>query len=156
MSENVNLDVDTTEAERKIDRLDAKIEDTGNKLVQMGDDVEKATVESFNEVKGMMQTSYMMVSGITQVVGGNMSQVFSSIFQIAISAIGTYQSIAAAAAASGPGGWIQAGIMMSSLGVAIFNLMTLSEGQKDLSRRLSGLNMSLHGISSLIGYNSML
>jgi len=151
MAEKIPLDVDATEANRTMDVLDSRIDDTQEKLIQMGNDIERETERSFNEVKGMMQASYMMVSGVTQMIGGSMSQAFAAIFQIGISAIGTYQAIAAAMAATGPAGWVQAGIMTTSLLTALVNLYSLSEGQTELSRRISGLNMSLHSISSMVG-----
>ena len=147
----IPLDIDTTEGHGKVRVLDEAIEDTKENLIKMGDDVERETQRSFNEVKGMMQASYMMVSGVTQMIGGSMSQAFAAIFQIGISAIGTYQAIAAAMAATGPAGWVQAGIMTTSLLTALVNLYSLSEGQTELSRRISGLNMSLHSISSMVG-----
>jgi len=147
----IPLDIDTTEGHGKVRKLDEAIEGTKENLIKMGNDVERETERSFNEVKGMMQASYMMVSGVTQMIGGSMSQAFAAIFQIGISAIGTYQAIAAAMAATGPAGWVQAGIMTTSLLTALVNLYSLSEGQTELSRRISGLNMSLHSISSMMG-----
>jgi len=151
MAEKIPLELDDIPANRTIDAIDSRIDDTQEKLIKMGNDVERETERSFNEVMGMMRTSYMMVSGVTQMIGGSMSQVFASMFQIGISAIGTYQAIAAAIAATGPTGWLQAGIMTTSLLTALINLYSLSEGQTELSRRISGLNMSLHSISSMVG-----
>lgn len=152
MGERITFDVNTEQADATIDKLDGKIEQTEKDLVDMGKNVAKETQKSYNEVMGMMRSAYMMVSGITQVLGGSMAKIFESLFSITISAIGTYQAIAAAIAATGPVGWIQAAIMTSSLVAAIINLVAVSEGQKELARRISGLNMTLHGISSYIGY----
>lgn len=150
MSEKSNLEVDTTEANRVVDELRAKVEDTEEKLVEATKNVENQTQESFKEVQGMMRASYMMVSGITQVMGGDMGQIIASIYGVAVSAISTYQSIAAAMAASGVG-TIQAILMTSSLITALVSLSGIMTGQIELSKRVSGLNMSLHGISGMIG-----
>lgn len=116
----------------------------------MGNDVERATKDSFNEVMGMMRASYAMVSGITQAIGGKMSSIFSSMFSIGIAAIGTYQAVAAAIAASGVG-LPQALLMTASLVTASAQLVSLMTGQDELSRRVAGLNTALHGIGSMIG-----
>ena len=149
MNERIELDVDTTEADRKIDALDGKITVTGEKLIEMGDDVERETKKSFQQVVGMMRASYMMVSGIAQVTGGSMEAIFSSMFSIAISAIGTYQSIAAAMAAV-PGGQIQAAMMTISLATSVASLIAGMAGQEEMARRISGLNMALQGIGGMI------
>ena len=150
MSEKITLDIDTTEGERKLDALNDKIEDTEDKLTDMAENVEEQTEKSFNEVMGMMRASYMIISGVSQAVGGNMSQIFSSIYGVAVSAIGTYQAIAAAMAASGVGA-PQAIIMSISLATAIAGLVATMTKQTELGQRIRGLNMALHGISSLIG-----
>jgi len=112
---------------------------------------EKAAKQSFNEVMGFMRTSYLLISGVSRVMGQGMSQVFSSMYMVAMSTIGTYKAITAAIAATGPAGWIQAGIMTISLATATSSLVSIMAGQRDLSSRIRGINMSLHGISSLIG-----
>ena len=150
MSEKVILDVDTTEGDRRVDELRDKIEDTEQKLVQMGNSVEKETERSFNEVLGMMRASYAMVSGIAQATGGNMAAIFSSMYSVAVSVIGTYQAIAAAIALT-PGGQLQAALMSMSLISAIASLVSTMTGQDELARRVAGLNSALHGIGSMIG-----
>ena len=150
MSEKINLDVDTSEAERKIAALDSKIHDTEGSLVKATEEVEKQSVQSFKEVQGMMRASYMMVSGLSQVLGGDMAKIFSSIYGVAVSAIGTYKAIATAMAASGVGAF-QAAIMFSSLVTATIQMGSIMMGQTELSRRVHGINTALHGISGLIG-----
>ena len=110
----------------------------------------KATKESFNEVMAMMSASYQIVSGFTQVIGGDLSQVFSSLYGIAVSAIGVYKAIAAAIAASGVGA-VQAALMFSSLITALFRLDAIMTGQSELAQRVGGINTILHSISSFIG-----
>ena len=117
-------------------------------------DVKKQADISFNEVMGMMRASYMMVSGIAQVMGGTLGQIFQSIYGVAVAAIGTYQAIAAAMAASGVGAF-QAALMINSLLAAIVSLVGVSTGQEELSRRMSGLNMAIHGISGMISSFSL-
>lgn len=149
MCENVKFDVDTTEAERKVDELDNKIENTKEKLIDMGDAVEKETKESFNQVMGMMRASYMMVSGLSQAIGGSLGQIFSAMYSVAVSTIMTYKAIAAAIAASGVGA-VQAGLMFASLVTALVQMGALMAGQNEIARRVSGLNMALHGIGGMI------
>lgn len=112
---------------------------------------EARTKEAFKMTLGAMRASYMMVSGLSQVMGEGMGQAFSAIFGIATSAVATTSAIAAALAASGPAGWAQAGLMMSSLITAMVQLVAISTGQADLASTVGGINMTLHGIGSMIG-----
>ena len=150
MSFKMDLDLDTSKADEKIDKTQDKIDKTLDSATEMVARVKEKTTESFNEVLGMMRASYMMISGLSQALGGGLSQVFSSMFSVAISAIATYKAIAAAMAASGVGA-IQAVVMFSSLITAITTLATAMEGETEFSKRLTGLNTTLHGISSIIG-----
>lgn len=200
MSEKINLDVDTSEAERKLAELDARIRileekllDTDNsveeqdenigetevkliemvetvddetaksekeviemmqesyeKQAQLVEDVEDKARESMNNVIGMMRASYMIISGFSQAVGGNMGQIFSSMYAVAVSAIATYSAIRDVMAESGVG-IPQAILMTISLSTAIAGLVATMSGQKELAQRISGMNMALHGISALIG-----
>jgi len=145
-----SIDVDASEAFRTLELLEVKIEGTKDKLSVVTKEVEKQTVQSFKEVQGMMRASYMMVSGLSQVLGGDMARMFSSIYGVAVSAIGTYKAIATAMAASGVGAF-QAAIMFSSLVTATIQMGSIMMGQTELSRRVHGINTALHGISGLIG-----
>ena len=98
-----------------------------------------------------MRAGYMMVSGVAQIMGTSMGAIFSSMMGAASSAIGTYEAIATAMAASGPWGWIQAGIMFASLTIALVGLGELMDEKQRLGRNLNLLNMSLQGFSQLIG-----
>lgn len=98
-----------------------------------------------------MRAGYMVISGMSQAMGGGMSQAFSAIYGIAMAGIGTYQAIAAAMAVSGPTGWLQAGMMTASLVTALIQLGAVSAGQEDLARQIGGLNMSIQGMGSMIG-----
>ena len=69
----------------------------------MAKTTEKQTKESFKAVVDMMKTSYMMVQGISQIIGGDMGQMIGAIYGVAVAGISTYQAIAAAMAASGLG-----------------------------------------------------
>lgn len=201
MSEKITLDIDITEAERKIAELNAKVQalearlsgaetesreqedtieetevkldemvenvetevenseqeviemmqDSYDKQAELVEDVKEEAVRSFNEVMGFMRASYLMISGVSRILGGEMSQVFSYMYSVGVSAIGTYKAIAAAMAASGPAGWVQATLMMMSLTTATSSLISILAGQRELSTKIRGINMSLHGISALIG-----
>lgn len=148
LGEEFKVDVDTTEADQKIDQLNDKIENTKENLLKTSQEVEEKTQESFNEVMGMMRASYMVLTGVGQAVGATMGQIFSSIFSITISTIQTFQAIAAAIAAGG--GWVQAALMTSSLVTAIINLTAAMSGQEELSARVSGFNTMLQGIGGLL------
>ena len=112
--------------------------------------------ESFHTVMGMMRTSYLMFSGMGRIIGGGMTMMFRTMYMVGIAAVGTYKAIAAAMAASGPAGWLQAAIMFSSLAVASTQLIAVLTGQKDLTQKMRGFNMMLHGISGMIGSYSVM
>lgn len=147
MSLQLKIDafLDDTQAKQQQNELELKNE----KIKEAIDENEKRTKEAFTQTMAAMRAGYMMISGIAGAIGGSMGQVFSAMYGAAVSAIGTYQAIAAAMAASGPAGWIQAGLMTMSLITAISSLVGVMTGQEELSKRLSGLNMALHGISGL-------
>ena len=148
--ERIELTIDPEPLKRAIRDINDDIEETKENATEMVDDVKDKAEKSFNEVMGFMRTSYLLISGISRVLGQGMSQVFSSIYMTAISAIGTYKAIAAAMAASGVG-TAQAIIMGISLTTATASLVSIMAGQRDLSVKIRGINMTLHGISSMIG-----
>ena len=151
MSEKTELGVDTTEAKRVIASLVGQIEGTKVKIVDLIEETEKRTKEAFAQSMGAMRAGYMVISGITQAMGGSMSQAFSAAYGIAMASIGTYQAIAAAMAATGPAGWLQATLMTSSLIAAIVQLGAVAVGQEDFATQIAGLNMTIQGIGSLLG-----
>lgn len=140
----VILDVEQAKAQQ------AELRAENEEIAQATEENKKRTKEAFDSSMQAMRASYMMISGITQVVGGSMGQAFAAIYGVAVSAISTYQSIAAAMAASGVGAF-QAALMTVSLISAITSLAGVMTGQTELSRRVSGINMSLQGLSGLIG-----
>ena len=150
MGERIDITINAEEILRALQQIDNRIEETEEKAEEAIDTVEDQAEESFKEVMGFMRASYLMISGISRIMGGGMSQVFSSLYMAAMSAIGTYKAIAAAIAATGPTGWVQAGIMTTSLITANLSLISVMMGQRDLSTKIRGINMALHGISGVI------
>jgi len=138
--------LDDTKLKDKMIETQAKVDKTAENIKTN----EKAATESFTEVMGYMRTTYLMISGFSRILGGKMSQVFSSMYMVGMSAIGTYKAIAAAIAATGPLGWVQAGIMTVSLITAGSSLVSVMAGQRELSTKIRGINMALHGISSMV------
>jgi len=128
----------------------AELEAKNEKIKDAIDENEKRTKEAFDKALGTMRASYMVVSGISQAMGGTMAQAFSAIYGVAVAGITTYQSIAAAMAAV-PGGQLQAVLMTASLITAIVSLVGVLTGQEEFARQISGLNMAIQGIGSLLG-----
>ena len=102
----------------------------------------------------MMRASYMMISGMATVLGGDMGRFFSAIYGMGVATIGTYKAVAAAIAASGVGA-VQASIMFASLISATVQLGAVMLGQNELSQRMHGLTMGLHGIQGMISSYSL-
>ncbi len=150
MSERIEITINAEEVLRILAEVNAKVEETEEKAEQVVESVEEQTKKSFTQVMGYMRASYSIIAGISRIMGGGLSQVFSSIYMAAMSAIGTYKAIAAAIAATGPIGWVQAAIMTTSLVTASLSLTSIMLGQRALSTKIRGLNMTLHGISGLI------
>lgn len=148
MSEKITIEtiLDDAPAKAQQEALEAK-----NKKINAGiEENKKATKKAFTASMAAMRAGYMVMSGVTQAMGGSMSQAFSAIYGIAMASIGTYQSIAAAMAASGVG-TVQAIMMSASLITAVIQLGAVSAGQEDFSRQVGGLNMALQGIGQSIG-----
>jgi len=123
------------------------------KIAEMTDENEKRTKEAFDASIGAMRASYMMISGMAQVMGGGMGQIFSSLYSIAISTIQVFSAIAAAQFFV-PGMQMQSILMVASLATAIVSLAGVMTGQTKLASQISGINMSLQGFSQLIGVMS--
>ena len=148
-SEKPELGIDATEANRVLDWLQERIDTTKTQLVSMAKKTVSQTKKSFDEVVGMMRASYMMLQGITQVIGGDIGQMISAVYGVAVAGITTYQSIAAAMAASGVGAF-QAALMTTSLITAIVSLGGVMTGQTELSRRVGGIHTSLQAMGQFI------
>ena len=148
--EKIEITIDAEPLKRELATVQAEIEKTKEDAIELAEAVEEKTTKSFKEVMGFMRMSYLMISGASRVIGGGMSQVFSSIYMVGMSAIATYKAIAAAIAATGPAGWVQAGIMTVSLITASTSLASILLGQRELSTKIRGINMMLHGLSSMI------
>jgi len=155
MGERIDITITAEEILRVLQYLNGEIEETEEKAEEAIETVEKQTEISFNQVMGFMRASYSIISGMSRVMGGGMTQVFSSIYMAAMSAIGTYKAIAAAIAATGPTGWVQAAIMTTSLITASLSLVSIMTGQRVLSTKIRGINMALHGISGIISSFSL-
>lgn len=149
MSEKIELGADTTEANRVVDALRDKIDDTKEKLGDMAISVDKQAKLSFDNTLRMMRASYTMISGVQQALGGSMGETFSAMYGVAISMISTYQAIAAAMAASGVG-TVQAILMTASLVSAITTLVSSMIGQEEFARGVSGITTALYGLESFI------
>lgn len=111
----------------------------------------KKTKESFDDSMEAVRSYYMLLTGITQIMGGSTEQMISSLYGVAVSAIGTWQSIAAAMAVSPvPGAQFQAGLMMLSLTSALVSLGGILTGQEKLARRVNGITTGLQGIGGML------
>ena len=97
-----------------------------------------------------MRAGYMILSGMTQAMGGSMSQAFSAMYGLIMGGIQTGSAIAGALAVSSPAGWLQAGMMMASLATAISQLGLVAAGQEDFARQIGGINIVLQSIGGLI------
>ena len=148
---SLNIDIktvlDDSQAKAQQEELERKNEQIKNAI----EENDKATKEAFNNAIGAMRAGYMIIAGMTQAMGGSMSQAFSAIYGIAMAGIQTGSAIAAALAASGPAGWVQAGLMAASLIAALVQLGLVSAGQEELASQVGGLNMSLQGLGGMIG-----
>lgn len=128
----------------------AKLRAENEKINQALEETEKRSKNAFDNAIGAMRASYMMVSGVTQMIGGSMGQLFSSLYAVAVSSIQIFSAIAAAQFFV-PGMQMQSILMMASLMTAITGLAGFLSGQQILAGQVSGLNMSLQGLSQLIG-----
>lgn len=126
------------------------VEARNERINQALEETDKRAKEAFEAALGAMRASYMMVSGFAQIIGGSMGQIFSSMYAIAVSSIQLFSAIAQAEFFV-PGMQMQSVMMMASLLTAITSLASVMTGQTELASRVSGLNMSLHGISEMIG-----
>ena len=148
MAEKITIETILDDAQARAQQ--AALETKNKEINKTIEENEKRTKEAFAVSMNAMRAGYMVISGITQAMGGTMSQAFSTIYGLALASIGTYQSIAAAMAATGPAGWIQAGLMVASLATALVQLGVVAAGQEDFAAQIGGLNMVVQGIGGMI------
>jgi len=150
MTEKIEVIVVVDDSQVKMQQV--ALEKKNEEIKKATEENEKRTKESFNLALGVMRSSYAIMTGMTQAMGGSMSQAFSAIYGIAVAGIQTGISIAAALAVSPvPGARLQAGLMIVSLMTAMSQLGAVSTGQAELAQQIGGLNSALHGISGMIG-----
>jgi len=150
MTEKIEVIVVVDDSQVKTQQ--AALERKNEEIKKATEENERRTKESFNLALGVMRSSYAIMTGMTQAMGGSMSQAFSAIYGIAVAGIQTGISIAAALAVSPvPGARLQAGLMIVSLMTAMSQLGAVSTGQAELAQQIGGLNSALHGISGMIG-----
>lgn len=148
---SLKINIEAVLEETYIKSQQAELERKNDEIKRATEENEKRTKEAFEKSMGAMRAGYMVISGITQAMGGSMSQAFSAIYGIAMSGIQTYMSISAALAVSPiPGARIQAGLMIASLVTAMSQLVAVTAGQEELAQQLGGLNMAVQGIGGLI------
>jgi len=150
MTEKIEVIVVVDDSQVKMQQV--ALEKKNEEIKKATEENEKRTKESFNLALGVMRSSYAIMTGMTQAMGGSMSQAFSAIYGIAIAGIQTGISIAAALAVSPvPGARLQAGLMIASLITAMTQLGAVTTGQAELAQQVGGLNSALQGIGGLIG-----
>jgi len=149
---SLNIDIKAVLDDTQVKVQQAELEKKNEEIKKATEENERRTKESFNLALGVMRSSYAIMTGMTQAMGGSMSQAFSAIYGIAVAGIQTGISIAAALAVSPvPGARLQAGLMIVSLMTAMSQLGAVSTGQAELAQQIGGLNSALHGISGMIG-----
>ena len=147
MSIQINIETYLDDAEARAQQ--AALELKNKKIAEAIEENEKKTKEAYQQSLNVMRASYMMVSGLSQVMGKGMGQIFSTLYGVAVAGITTYQSIAAAMAAV-PGAQLQAALMTISLITALVSLAGVASGQTELASRVAGLNMTIQGIGGLL------
>ena len=147
MSIQINIETYLDDAAARAQQ--AALEAKNEKIAEAIEQNEKKTKEAYQQSLNVMRASYMMVSGLSQVMGKGMGQIFSTLYGVAVAGITTYQSIAAAMAAV-PGAQLQAALMTISLITALVSLAGVASGQTELASRVAGLNMTIQGIGGLL------
>lgn len=152
----LQYEVETTTYEaEEADKIGKEAEAQAEIAKQAADEAKRRANESMHQVMTMMRTSYLLFAGMGRIMGGGMTMMFRTMYMVGMAGVGTYKAISAAMAASGPAGWVQAGLMTASLAVASMQLVGVLTGQKELTRNMRGFNMMLHGISGMIGSYSL-
>ena len=139
--------LDTTYLKQEIEEVEGKI----GRALETTKLVDEKITRSFNDVMTTARTGYMLMAGMARIMGTGMTEIFRTSYQIIVGAIGAYSAMAAAEAAKGPIGWVQAALMWASVAAAGVRLVAIASGQTDLSRQMRGVWMGLHGISSMLG-----
>jgi len=145
MSEKLIIETSLDDSKIKIQQ--AEIEAKNEQISQDIDENEKKSREAWTKTMAAMRSGYMVISGITQLMGGSMSQAFTAMYGIAMSSIQLYMALTPAVGAINP---VQATMMMISLMSSVIQLGTIAEGQEEFSRALGGVTSMMQGIGGLL------
>ena len=150
MSEEIKLNVDTTEAVRKIDALEDKIEDAQDKLVKMTEAVENKARTSFMEVVGMAQSTWNVTMAVVRAAGGTIDVVFASLISSAVSSIAILVPLLTAESMT-PAGIVQAGIGFTNIMLTQLAVLLAQSEKRIVGEQLSSIAMVLSSVNGLIG-----
>lgn len=125
------------------------LEETNKKIAAGIKENEKQSKAAYDKSVGAMRASYMMISGFSDVIGGNMMNIFSTVYGVGVASITMLTAIAEAQFFI-PGMQLQSTMMVVSLLSALASLGGVITGQMALSNQLNGLNVTLSGFSGLL------
>ena len=132
----------------------AELERKNKEIARVTEENEMRIEQSFKQARTAMRAGYMMISGMTQVMGGSMSQAFTAMYGVITSGIQTYGAIATAAEALGMGtlnAW-----MVAQAAVAIVSLITAGVGLAGIMVNMDKFTKTLNGITMILqGWGGM-
>lgn len=151
MSEKITLDVDTSEAQRKLNEVEKKrqqVESAANKTVI---EVDKKTTFAYQKVLGMARSAYLAGAAFVRATGTSVSYFFTSLISAGISAISLLTPILTAEEVT-PGMQIQAAIGLINIGIATTALIAAQLQQGQIAQQLASANEGLHNIQTILTY----
>lgn len=145
MSLQISIETYLDDAEARAQQ--AALEAKNEKIKEAIEENEKRTKESFDKAMGAMRAGYMVISGMTQAMGGSMSQAFTAMYGIAMSSIQLYSALTPAIGAVNP---VAATMMAISLISAIASLGAVAAGQEEYARAIGGITMTIQGFGGFL------
>lgn len=110
----------------------------------------KQQAASFHSIMANMRGAYLVMTGMSRVLGGGMTMMFRTMYTMGTSLIATYTTVAAALEGI-PGAQIQATLALAGLAFASAQLTGVITKNQELTQNMRGIYMALHGISGMMG-----
>ena len=150
MSYIIELDADTTVANKKIDELEKKVDGVVKLSDRMLLDVDNKTDITFNKVMTATRAGYSMVTSLITAAGGTVDVVFQSIIAAAFSTIGILYPIFTAQALT-PGMQLQAILGFIQLELAILSIVAAQKKQEDIINSLQKTSNVVNSTGIFLG-----
>ena len=146
----VYIDIDAQPAHQELNELEAHREEVESDVEETVQEVDTSLADSYTKCLNMARGAYLVGLGMVKSTGATVSYFFRAAISAVFSTAAMLKPLLFAKAIT-TGDWVNFGIGMASLSVAIASAVAAQAKQSELARGLRGIDMSLLGLQQLIG-----